>query len=367
MKKTLILTIAILLFTLCLSAKETIQVGVVLPLSGNQAYLGEMARDGLLLKLKEVEGQTKYNYQIIFEDDAFEVRQTNTAILKFKNIDKVDVVCTMWGRGSEIALPLLKGSHILHLSTDRWFYSTATNDYVVGNPLDSYMDSMIALLEKYQYRRVAFLGNTDQGETLYEQLLRKRLKEANIELVDDTSLSQDARDVRTWVLKIRDLKPDAIIDCTVMPLGQIFRKQMKDIQYHTPIICADSTCLEVDPAYVNGECMIYPIGSTESWSSRFAAVYHKDPSYPAPQYYNTITSLIAACEHCDGKNKPTTSQIADGFKFINNLAGATGPLNFSPPNNVVTPVSYYFVKGSKAKTVSLGELYQLQHPTSNVH
>ena len=54
--------------------KPTIKIGAVIPLSGSNSAIGEDIRDGLLLA-RQLNKQDKYNYELIFEDSRFELRQ----------------------------------------------------------------------------------------------------------------------------------------------------------------------------------------------------------------------------------------------------------------------------------------------------
>ena len=57
------------------TAKESIKIGVILPLSGTAALIGEAARNSAILA-KESFGKTKNTYELIFEDDQIDSKKT---------------------------------------------------------------------------------------------------------------------------------------------------------------------------------------------------------------------------------------------------------------------------------------------------
>src|ERR1700744_4436963 len=116
MKKLLSISL-IALLAIAAQAKETIKIGIVLPLTGNMAQTGEMGRKGALMCINERASSAKFDYKLIFEDDEFVFSRTAMAIKKLKNFDHADVIVTMWGYGSDIALPYLADKpDIIHLN-----------------------------------------------------------------------------------------------------------------------------------------------------------------------------------------------------------------------------------------------------------
>lgn len=68
--------------------KPTVKIGLNLPLSGGVAFLGEPAKKAAELALKDA-GNTKYNYELVFEDDQFSPKLSVTAANKLISVDKV--------------------------------------------------------------------------------------------------------------------------------------------------------------------------------------------------------------------------------------------------------------------------------------
>ena len=85
--------------------KETFKIGAVLPLTGNVGFIGEGFRNAMLLA-KEQLGDTKYNYEIIFEDDQHDPKLTAGAANKFISIDKVDAIVSLGDSTAPAVSPL---------------------------------------------------------------------------------------------------------------------------------------------------------------------------------------------------------------------------------------------------------------------
>ncbi len=357
--KNILLLSAFALAVLFANAKEDIKIGVILPITGNLASIGEMGRAGVLLALKELPADSHFDYQLVFEDDEFVFSRTAMAVKKLKEIDHADVVITLWGYGSDIALPILKDSPTtLHLNVDRWADGEGHNDFMCGVSMQEHIQKLISLLKNVGYKKVAFIGTAEQGVANLRKKLEPALRENNIELVESTLISSDVRDLRTWILKTAEEKPDVIVEYLQMPTALLFLKQAKELGIQIPIGHGGQGVFEVEPILKEGSWMVYPSSPTQSWQERFQNAYHTAFRYPAPQCYNTFLLLLKGCERLDGTRKPTTQEISESIKYIGNFEGATGALHFAAPNRYEAPVSYYIFRNGSPEPVSLEQLDQ---------
>jgi len=94
--------------------KKTIKIGVILPLTGGQANLGQSAHKAVLLAQEKL-GKTKYNYEIIIEDDALDPKLTSNAANKLVNVDKVDALISFTSGSGNIVAPIATENKILHI------------------------------------------------------------------------------------------------------------------------------------------------------------------------------------------------------------------------------------------------------------
>ena len=94
---------------------EPIKIGIILPLSGNAAALGESARNAAILA-KEKFKDTKNKYELIFEDDQADSKKTVSAFKKLVDVNQISAVITAFsGPGNAIA-PLAQKEQIIHFS-----------------------------------------------------------------------------------------------------------------------------------------------------------------------------------------------------------------------------------------------------------
>ncbi|MEK7390909.1 MAG: ABC transporter substrate-binding protein, partial [Patescibacteria group bacterium] len=73
--------------------KTAIKVGVIIPLTGDLAIIGEELKKGIDLAISELQFKG-LNITAIYEDDRFDPKVTATAANKLLNIDKVNFAVT---------------------------------------------------------------------------------------------------------------------------------------------------------------------------------------------------------------------------------------------------------------------------------
>lgn len=362
MKKILPLVILTLLGALALQAKPVIKIGVILPLSGNNAYLGENARDGILLRLKELPKDSRFEYKLVFENDEQVPAKTNLAARKLKSIDKVDAIFTLWGQGYYVVIPVLKNTSIIHLSLDAWTKPSAyPYDFVLCASYEDYAKKMAEAVDAVGARSAVFLGSYSSSEVLYSDSLEKELASRKINLLDKHFTNYETRDFRTYIMKIREMNPDIVITSTVQPMIEITLRQMRELGYHPMIAAASASFMDIsEKKLVEGSFYVLTPPSPVSFVERYKASYNKEPLYPAANGYDALSILVEACEKLPVDKKPTAEEISHEIRKTKNFPGILGNTNFVPPNSLSTPVVCYFIQNGRGNPVTLGELKKLK-------
>src|SRR3989344_4949025 len=74
------------------SSKPTVKIGVTLPLTGNIARLGQSTKNAIELAYANLPENTKYNYELVIEDDQFKPIVGASTASKLINVDKVSAL-----------------------------------------------------------------------------------------------------------------------------------------------------------------------------------------------------------------------------------------------------------------------------------
>ncbi len=78
-------------------SKPVVKIGASLPLSGDMAETGKnlQAAMSLALKDEQAKGNLKYDYQLVFEDDQYDVKKAISNWNLFKSVKDIDAIFTL--------------------------------------------------------------------------------------------------------------------------------------------------------------------------------------------------------------------------------------------------------------------------------
>src|SRR3989338_389957 len=96
------------------SSSETIRIGVIAPLSGDVAFIGEGMRNAFVLA--QSQNPQGYKYELIFEDGKFDPTTSLTAAQKLIYQDKVKAIITFSSGIGKVISPLAQKEQVIHFA-----------------------------------------------------------------------------------------------------------------------------------------------------------------------------------------------------------------------------------------------------------
>lgn len=329
--------------------KDNINLGVILPLTGNAAIYGKDLKNGIDLAFEQ--SDLKDNISLIYEDDAGDTKTGVNAINSLIN-KNVDIV--IGGIMSSVAsaiLPIINSKKILLLSPKATSLSLSKpNDYFFRIwPSDAYDGNIMAnfLFDSLKLRKVAvFYVNLDYGVGIKE-IFENRFRELGGKIVYSEGYDNDRSDFRTSILKIKESKPDAIFLPAYFKEAVLILKQMNEIGCNF-VILGTSGFYELDvknaAAALAEKCYFtYPLFSPTSnnknvieFVEKFKTKYGETPNAFSAHGYDSFKTLELAIKYLQNNNKPITSAgIKEYFENIKVINGVTGEFHFDINGDVV--------------------------------
>ena len=106
-----------------------IKIGLILPLTGDAADIGQAQKNAVELALEQLKDS---NIQLIFEDDRLQTNDAVTAAQKLVNVDKVDaIIGPSWSGAALAVAPIAESSKTLLISPTASTPSlTSAGDYI---------------------------------------------------------------------------------------------------------------------------------------------------------------------------------------------------------------------------------------------
>ena len=342
MKKWLLSLCMVLALTACkeekkdADAKPIIKIGATLPLSGNLIYIGEGVKNALNMVMEKwQQADTKYNYEIVYEDDLLKPQQAAINTQKLINMDKAKVVISVFGVVDRPVDDIANQNKVISLSC-----SYGKNDVPeYGLNTSSQNEEIYAVtlqeLQRRKAKRVALLGSNAAVSNALLGYAAEHLPKDGIEVVFDERYNVGETDYRLSIQKMEQKAPDYYILFGVEPMNSVFVKQYYELTGKNNLASLGtfaSISLKVFP-HVEGVWSVYQLSNNEAFEKAYFDKYQSRVEACSANLYDGLDMIIKAFENTEPREGETIPDNADVLKTVKDFKtwnGALGKTNIEP-------------------------------------
>lgn len=317
---------------------ETITVGVVAPLSGENAFYGEILKNGFDLAFA-----TGSVFKLKYEDSKFTKIGSISAINKLISVDKVKVVLGEVTSGNTIAIaPIAQKNKVVLFATIASADTLRTiGDYFFRNIPGNKVQGITAanfLYNSLKIKTVAVFGqNSEYGNNITKSFKEQFLKLGGSIKFDDSYLEGD-KDFKTPLLKIKQSGAQALYIPGNENEPAIILKQAKQLNLKIPIIGGDGSSTDnlIKMAGNSSEgfyCTNVLVNKSSQFYQKYRDAYFskfkKEPgSYDAYAYEGAMIILDAL------KNAGNDADKVKDYLHQHTFKSMTGELKFDKDGEV---------------------------------
>lgn len=199
---------------------DSLRVGVLLPLTGSAAFLGQEERKGIESVKAQLERQIGKPITLIFEDSKNEAKTAITSFVKLWQVDKVDaVIVTHSGVCSALSEYVSQNSTgsqplpiILATITSSPQITKNNNVFLrvfVSGEDETYAAAAFAAEKLHSKRAAVFYQNDDYGLAELSQFKSNFVGKGGT-VVRETPFEKEPKDLRSLVVGLKESSPDSI-------------------------------------------------------------------------------------------------------------------------------------------------------------
>ncbi len=365
MKKYLVILLIAFLGLSCGKKDDNeIKIGALFPLTGDVASYGINAKNGIELKIDEVNstgGISGKKIVIDFQDDKNSIKDAVNIFTDFVSIKKYPIVLGSAGSSVSLALvPIAKSNKVLlmspvsssaKLSTEggEYFFRTVPSDNLQAEMLTNWVI-------KEGIKKVAVIyTNNSWGKPLSDAFIELFTKNGG-EVVFSEGFRENTNDYRTLILKMKKFDFEAIITPTYPKEGGQFVKQLKEAGISTKLFGGDNwgapEFLSIAKNAAEGACFTFPSDSKSDLFNRFSMNYERKykvkPDIISAYGYDAAAAVVKAIE------SSKTLQSDDIRKALLTISfeGVSGKIAFKPNGDLISS-GYGKRKIINGKSISL--------------
>ncbi|MFA6396852.1 MAG: ABC transporter substrate-binding protein [Sulfurimonas sp.] len=325
-----------------------IKIGVVAPLTGDTAFLGEGVREAMLLA-KEQLGDTEYQYELIFEDDQLDPKMTASAANKLIDIDGVDVLVSFSSSSGNVVAPIAERNKVVHLgiasdaNVADGFYN-----FIHWTPPSEEARVFVEELENRNISRLGMIIPNQQGAVAVADAVKERLEGTGIEIVNEQTINAGDTDFRTAVNKAKSGNPEIYLLAAFTPELEILGRQMKEAGIMTPLTSIEAFELTEERDLFEGYWYVNAAEPTNEFSQAFKSRTSKNPTLGAPNAFDIFNLIVSVYE--DASQRPSSEDIVEGLRNVENFNGALGNLSMGENDIILSPAAVRIIQNGQPVT-----------------
>lgn len=281
-----------------------IKIGVIAPLTGNAADIGQSNRTALEIAVREINqkgGVKKREIQLVVEDSkGCDSTTAVTAMHKLVNIDKVVAVYSLCSNVALATHPIAEAAKVVHFGCATHPDIRELGDYMFRIvPADDFAGKVAAkyVRDKFGANKVAVLHCDNDWCIGIKNAFIEAFKSLAGKIVAEVQIKTGATDARTELAKIKNTEPDLVYFAGYPQESVTVFKQAKEIGLEVPFFGGDAWLDQTIPQEV-GEAAENKFFTTpaSNYSKSFEEKVEGDIAICTPESYDIIYILADIME-----------------------------------------------------------------------
>ena len=333
----------------------TVKIGVTLPLTGDVAMLGQNSKKAIEMAMEDIT-DTKYNYEIVFEDDQFKPSVGVTTVNKLISVDKVSALLSFGSPVGNSVNPVAESQEVAHINFFASDMNVANGLYNFVNYTPPYKDAKLFVSE-LQRREIKNLGifevQDNPGAAAITQALEEEIKGTDINIVANKKFNTGTRDFRTLISEVKNENIDIYLLQASSPELEIVYKQMREMGVQVPVTSIETFEFSSDISLFEGSWYVNAADPEKWFVDEYISRYSDSPKFGAANGYDSIQIIVRAIEKVgNGKTIPTNEKIRDSIQNTKSFDGALGKnLKFDDDGIVVSDAVVREIQGGSPVTI----------------
>lgn len=354
--------LAIILIQIKREPQGIIRIGAALPLTGEGALYGQMARKAIDLAIEEINtngGIKDRKLSVIYEDTQLKPDIAVNAVIKLITVDKVPAIIGPMGSNEFLpVIPIAQKNKVVVISPSATSHDiTKAGDYkfrtVVSDIYDGTAMAQFAF-NRMGFKKVGVFYVDEAGPKGVSITFMKEFRRLGGEIVVEEKGTQEGTDFRTQITKIKDANPDAVYFAGYSKETVIFLIQAKELglkkQLMTHQVIDDPDIIQRAGKSADGVIFTTPKltpetggQSVKEFFDKFHKKYREDPQNFAPNAYDAVMLIAKAMK----KYASDSESIKKGLYEVKGYQGASGEITIDENGDVIQPMMIMVIKDGK--------------------
>lgn len=313
-------------------AKPVMKIGVIGPMSGNNAALGQNCRQGIEYALNGLK-TSLVDYKLIVEDDGFQAARAASAAHKLININKVDAVIACSAVSGSAAAPIAAADHkfiLTVIASEADIAKQSKYSFLHWPTPAKEAEKLLEILAENNAHKVIFMVENHPGAKALGNAAIKAAEKAGFQVREYNFMSSE-RNFTDIILKADSEKADMWVLLTLQPGINIIGKRMQELGIKTPYTTEEMPAFMEDKSMFEGVKFIDVYDGHPELMRRYAEQYKTDNLYGVAFAYDAMVIIdkLSDTFYKQNQHLPNSDELAEAMQNMQGHAGAVGPVTVS--------------------------------------
>ncbi|MBE6447859.1 MAG: hypothetical protein E7018_00980 [Alphaproteobacteria bacterium] len=313
------------------NTKPVVKIGVVLPLTGANSYMGKQMQEGYGFVREYL--NPDIDYELVYFDDQQSSAKAAVGVKKLIDVDKVDVLLTGTSQTAAIAADAAQNAKIIHLgmSSDNRFTEKDYN-YTMAPAAQDETAVLLKHMQDMGYRKIALLTANEMYGNLVEENVNKLAENYGMQVVFNEKFNLGSTDYRILLHKAAQANPDIYFIETWPPEIDILTKQLLEISPNAKITSQYAFFISSNPELYKGRFCLNVGSNDEVFKKAFYQKYSKKLEQMSATSYAQLALIL---DILSNKDKDINETIENNKSIFGKLTLDGRSIRYLPIVEVV--------------------------------
>jgi branched-chain amino acid transport system substrate-binding protein len=331
---------------------KAVKLGLMVPITGNQAQYGDDMRRGAELALAQLNAaktisDTTLTLQV--EDSKGDPQEAANVAQKF--VSQGDITAVIGDFSSTACLaaaPIYQRAGVIMLTPVASHPDiTKTGSYIFRDtPIAaSECGAVTGWAKELDFKTVAVIGRNDDYGRAYGQIFRKQAEAYGATVVGEEYIAGDSQDLKPLITGMRAKQPQAVFLAMFQVEAALLFRQSKEMNFHPTFMSGaglfNPQLLNLARDAANGLLLVstyFPESDrpqVKDFVAAFKAKYNAVPSKFSAHTYDSVGMVVSAIKAAGSTDH---AKVRDALAATKDYKGVTGDISFDKDREVTYPL-----------------------------
>jgi len=332
------------------NSSDPVKIGVIAPLSGDRAFMGEGMKNAIELAKQDIgDKDLSHDYEIIYADSQLDNTKSASAANKLISTNNVDSLISFSSGVGSVVSPIAKKNGVIHFGIgSAQNIAKGDRNFIHWTPPSAEAKVLVDELQERDISRVGVFELQQEGATAQIDAFAEAIEGTDIEIVAREKFPFGERDFRSIIRNVVDDDPQILLMIAFSPELEVLTQQIRDLGVEIPLTGMETFELTDQQELFEGEWYVHAANPSDNFRDKYQKLTGGDnPPVGAANTFDIYKLLVNSFEGASSTGKPSLRGVTQQLHSIDGFDGALGELQIDERGVVISDPTVKKIKNGE--------------------